>query len=364
MVHFPFSTYEVTVTLPFGGISLGNDSFPRGFFFHTNDGYLERIFLKSLAERRMPVYAARPTARDTLMHERMRIHTLPLSPRAHERLHSLFSALLADTGTWEQDTYGAQLTRMNSILWETLFGTERGGFVYLEIERVVRRLLTEKHLVKETLIHHLLFQKEWRTAFIELFSGVFGSHTESSGTHFFWYIDHIQKTRRRLFIENDTLVTMERDVTVPLTPEHIAHALETYTLIPSTALILIIVQGVEQLACGGGPSQLSYLPHTMQQWHALLARFDETTTFPNTSIYCGDNTLFHIKNLKNETNSLATLIDCILYMDNPNETINTALETTPLHDMIDALIPTLYYMYTKKSVTREQKYTIPHICIS
>ena len=55
---------EVTVTLPFGGVSLGNDSFPRGFFFHDSLGKVERIFFKSLKERRMRVYARLPMRRE------------------------------------------------------------------------------------------------------------------------------------------------------------------------------------------------------------------------------------------------------------------------------------------------------------
>lgn len=356
-------TSNTTVTLPFGNVSLGNDSFPRGFFFHTLEGKLERVFLKSLIDRRLPVYGLSPTTPDILIHEHNRIKSLPLSTTAQERLNILFSTFLADTRIWEQDTYGKQLTILNSVLWNTVFGSSRGDFIYLEIEQVVRNLLIQKHLVTKTDIFNLLFKSEWRSLFIQLFLNVTGSHTEHGGTHFFWYIDREQKTRRRLIIRNNTLTTTEGDIVIPLTPEHIIAGLESYSLMPSTVLTLILVHGVEHLACGGGPSQLAYLSHSMHQWKTLLSHFKKESVFPNTGLYCGDNTLFQIEHATSQTHDLASFIDCFLYTNTLPETIDSALTATPLAHMIDALIPTLYHSYTKNPTSQKLLYTIPTLYI-
>ncbi|MFZ2252995.1 MAG: hypothetical protein WAW13_02335 [Minisyncoccia bacterium] len=353
----------VTVTMPFGGVSLGNDSFPRGFFFHDANAKVERIFFKSLKDRRMPVYALLPTTKEELLHERERSHSFELTLHAREQLNCLFEKFLEDERVWNQETYSAQLTLMNSVLWHAFFGESRGEFVYLEIDSVVRRLLIEKHLVTETPIFNLIFESSWREAFVELFSGVFGSHSIGTGTHLFWYIDYVQKTRRGLLVHNDLLVTREGDVVIPLTAEDIAEGLRTRTLMPSTALTLILIHGVEKLACGGGPSQLTYLSLMMERWSTLLARFGQRTDIPATNIYCGDNTLFQIASSAISTISLATCIDLLLYNSSISDTVDTALETTSMGAMVDALLPTLNHLYTKETNQYDSPCTLSNINI-
>jgi len=341
---------NAVVTLPFGGVSLSNDSFPRGFFFHDREGEEVRIHFKSLKERRMPVYASLPMKKSDLILDRDRALSFSLSLSAQERLNALFTAFLADDRVWTCDTYSEQLTLLTSILWHELFSSGRGDFVYLEIDTVVRRLLLQKHLVQETFIFSLIFNVEWRTAFVELFSGVMGSHTPETGTHLFWHIDHTQKTRRSLFIHGGTLVTREGDVSFPLTPEHIAKGLENRTLMPSSALLLIVIQGVEGLAAGGGPSQLEYLGSFMGAWEKLLQRFGHTVSLPTASILCGDTALFQMHHGKDTFCGLASLIDIFLYEKDIQGRIDDALATTPIKDTADALMPRLYEMYTRNKV--------------
>lgn len=355
---------NITVTLPFGGISLGNDSFPRGFFFHDTSNTELRIFFKSLEKRRLPVYALEPMTVEELLHEKDRSRSFSLGTEAHERLAHLFSNFLEEKNVWIQQTYSAQLTAMNQVLWKTLFNDSRGDFVYLEIDSVVNRLLLEKHLCTETEVYNLLFNAEWRGAFVKLFSGVTGSHTQNSGTHLFWYIDYKQETRRQLFIHKDALTTPENDVSIPLTPESIAGGLLNRTLMPSSALLLITLHGVEKLASGGGSSQLSYLAVMMQKWQELLQRFAQRSAVPTTSIWCGDNTLFQIVNRDTNETGLATLTDCFLYLDDLNKTIDSALSSTSIAETVDAIAPVLYGIYTKQKVHKSFSYTIPKIFLS
>lgn len=359
--HASVRKHAVTVTLPFGGISLGNDSFPRGLFFHDAVGKTERIFFKSLKDRRMPVHALSPMSQHDLAHERERTHSFDLSPDAHERIHTLLTKFLLDERIWNQETYSAQLTIMNSLLWQELFGESRGENVYLEIDSVVRRLLMEKHLVSDTVICNLLFKEEWRDAFVELFSGVFGSHDAHSGTHFFWYIDYGQRTRRRLLVHHGALVTREGDVQIPLTSESIFEGLRTRTLMPSTALILILIHGVEKLACGGGHSQLTYLSVMMEQWNILLARFGHVARIPTTNIYCGDNTLFQVTSRRTNTHHLATCIDLLLYSVSISQVVDEALEVASMNTAVDALLPTLQHLYSKQPIPHDVLCTLPEI---
>lgn len=354
---------KATVILPFGGVSLGNDSFPRGFSFHDDVMQLQKIFFKSLKNRRMPIYTLSPTLREELLHEKQRASSFSLKPKAQERLLSFFAALISDNRVWSQKTYSAQLTVMNNILWHQLFGDERGDLVYLEIDSVVVKLLLEKHVPNETNIHRLLFKREWREKFVELFSGIQGSHTDDSGTHLFWHIDHTARTRQRLIISGNNLVTTDGRVTIPLSEETIAKGLIERTLMPSSALTLIIVQEVEGLTCGGGPSQMDYLSSYVEQWAALTGILSNTERKDRATIWCGDCNLFGITDTAGKNTAQATLMDVLLHTDKKSADIDHDLSTTSISSVVDAMIPALYTINTHQKVDTQPKLTTPTIII-
>jgi hypothetical protein len=354
---------KATVILPFGGVSLGNDSFPRGFSFHDTDMQLQKIFFKSLKQRRLPIYALSPMLPEELILERKRASSFALKPKAKEQLQNFFTALIDDDRVWSQKTYSAQLTVMNNILWRQLFGEERGDLVYLEIDSVVVNLLLEKHIPTETDIHRLIFNPDWREKFVDLFSGIQGSHTEDSGTHLFWYIDLVAHTRRRLVISGDTLVTPDGNITIPLTEETIAKGLLERTLMPSSALTLILVQEVEGLTCGGGPSQMDYLSSYVEQWATLTGTLGEVDKKERAVIWCGDCNLFGITDAAGKNTSQATLIDVLLHTDKKSADIDRDLSATMISDIVDAIIPALYTINTREKVTVQSKLTTPTIII-
>ncbi len=350
-----------TVALPFGGVSLGNDSFPRGFSFHDSEVNLQKIFFKSLKYRRLPIYSLPPMTKEELQHEKQRATSFPLTKQAHTRLQSFFNALIDDPRVWSQETYSAQLTVMNRILWQQLFGDERGDFVYLEIDSVVRKLLLEKHLLKETDVCNLIFNPKWREKFVELFAGIQGSHDSDSGTHLFWYIDKDALTRRRLIISGDNLITPDGLTTIPFTQAAISEGLRSRTLMPSSALTLIIVQEVENLTCGGGPSQMDYLSSYTARWTQLLTYFDRTGSGEKSVIWCGDDTLFCIADKTETSTELATLVDILLYTEQTSSKIDEALSTTTIAAVVDAMIPSLYSIYTHEETPKPAQYFVPKI---
>lgn len=342
---------SVTIALPFGGVSLGNDSFPRGFSFHDTNVELQKVFFKSLKYQRLPVYALTPMTHEALTQEKHRATSLSLTKKARERLQHFFEQLLSDARVWSQDTYSTQLTVMNSILWRELFGETRGDFVYLEMDTVVRSLLLEKHLLTETHIYNLLFKSDWRKKFIELFNGIQGAHDNTSGTHFFWYIDYISLTRRRLITKNGALTTPEGDVNIQLTPEHIARGLENRTLMPSTALSLIIIQEEENLTCGGGPNQIHYLTEYITQWRKLLGHFGEEKNENKPSVWCEDCAIFRIVDVLETKHGVATLIDILLHTEDRSNLVNDTLSSIHIKSAIDTMIPTLHTLFTREKIT-------------
>ncbi len=335
------NTSRCTVTLPFGGISLSNDSFPRGFALHDAVGVLRRIIFKSLQEKHLPVYALDPITQDVLKREQQRISKIVFPLRTRDRLDALFFEFQKDERVWNQTTYSAQLTVMNSILWKVLFEETRGDFVYLEIETVVRNVLLNKHLARETSIYNLIFNPNWRESFINLFSGVFGSHNPNGGSHLFWFIDHKKGRREGLRIVGNTLVTKDGQVSIELVPENITHLLKARVLMPTTALTLITLSGVEGLTCGGGLSQVHYLPNILRQWKALLTQYGlPTHTIPSDIILSGDGTPFRFG--EGETAPLAMLFDLIVNTKDIDEVIQHTIENVTLNEAIDALLPAFY----------------------
>ena len=357
-------TENVTVTLPFGGISLGNDSFPRGCMFHDRELSPQRIFFKSLKERRLPVYALSPITKRDLQREQHHSLSFSLSKDAHEKLQSFFVALDNNVRVWSQETFSAQLTAMNNVLWHELFAKQRGDFVYLEMETVVRRLLLDRHLVSDTDIFKLLFTPAWQKVFVTLFNDIPYSHTTHSGTHLFWYVDYQAQTRKRLLITNGTLTTPEGDVSINLNPECIAQGLTNRTLMPSSVLSLLIIHAVEKLACGGGASQLQYLPEFMMQWQLLLAEQGAPSQhMPNSAILCGHQALFQNGIDGQVKPSLSTLIDVLLYKKDITTTLDQLLMTTPIAPSVDALIPILHTLFTRQQNLQSFPLDIPSLKI-
>ncbi len=338
---------QVTLTLPFSSISLSNDSFPRGFFFHNAEGILEKIFFKSLKDRRLPVYALPAMKRAEFEHAVRHVQTIPLGPDAKKRLMSFIDSFRTSDSLWKQTTYGAQLTLMNAVLWNNLFGANRGSFVYLPIENIVVRLLLEKHLVTETPIYNVLFDESWREEYLQ---ELYGAEHEHRGTEFFWYIDYARMTSRPLVVQGNTLTTKEGDVTLALTPESIAEALRAKALMPSTALMMVLLQGAEGVACGGGPNQLEYLETYTTVWSALTKKHKREIHIPNTQILSEATPLFHIKNDRGHVEP-ASLIDVFLYGKNEySETVDITLKKTTILNAFDTLAPTYHYMYSKKKI--------------
>lgn len=344
---------------------MSNDSYPRGFAFHDNTGTLQKIFFKSLKHRQLPVYGLSPVSHEDVFKEKHRSKSLSLSAEARSHLLHFFDAMLDDDTLWTHETYSAQLTHMNNIMWKQLFGDERGELVYLEMESVVRRLLLEKHLQSATDIYALLFDHVWREKFTELFSGIQGSHSETEdwGTHFFWYIDRQNMKRRRLLIEKDHLHTPERDIVIKLEPRAIEQGLRDYTLMPSSALSLLIIHEVEKLTCGGGPNQIHYLSQIRSQWKKLLVTQNKSTHTDLPLIWCGDATLFSVARDVDNASDLATLFDVFLYANKRSETVDTALGNTSVSSAVDAMIPALYTLYTRQPISRTM-HTIPHLTIT
>lgn len=134
-------------------------------------------------------------------------------------------------------------------------------------------------------------------------------------------------------------------VVVALTPEAVGEALETGVLMPSMALSFIVLSFYYGLTCGGGFSQVDYLPELRDAWSALLAemgRFDTVATSVRTDFLSSDIACY-IAGAKTEERTLATAIDLMLYSDETTARAMTdVLREMPLGVALDNLMPEFY----------------------
>ena len=158
-------------------------------------------------------------------------------------------------------------------------------------------------------------------------------------------------------------MTLDYSVTIALTEEAIAKGLRARTLMPSSALTLIIVQELENLTCGGGPSQMQYLSSYATQWSKLLSCFEQASGKRKPTIWCGDCNLFSITNAKKDHVESATLIDLLLYTEDKLPLIDSELAATSLSSSIDAMIPALYTINTHQKTAFQADCAIPSIMI-
>ncbi len=347
--HTLASADSATVVLAFGNISLSNDSFPRGLIYHDRTLTERRWLFKSLLERRMPVARVSPIARAHFARELERTLSLEREPRVRSALAEIGAAFLSHEAVWGQERYGAQLTLLNKVWWQTLFGDARGELVYLEIERIVEQALVSLHICSETPLYRALFDSVLREQYLALFADIQGAHARdgSWGTHFFWYVDRAHGTRRRLLVRGDVLATPEGDVTIPLAPEAIALRLSRGDLIPGTALSLIVVHAEGGLACAGGFSQIDYLARMNDSWAKFLALCGAEHALPHPSVFAGEYALFGVRDAAGRVLP-ATLLDLALYSDTRSSHIDDALSQVSFQEALDTMMPTLYWLLTRE----------------
>ncbi len=321
-------------------ISLNNSSFPRGIFWHTATLEEARAHVLPWKYRAGSVYGLFPYTLDDL--ERFTLECEALLPSTPSYA---LERVFASPAVMMQGSFADQLSLANYILWKQLPGEQSTNMLYIPQERMVADLIVSYHLETPTVIFELLFNPLWRDAFVRHFDGLVGSFTSLTqrGTYLFW---GLYKTLRiPLIIKDGQLVSHDGTVAVALTPEAVGDALETGVLMPSMALSFIVLSFYYGLTCGGGFSQVDYLPELRDAWSALLAemgRFDTVATSVRADFLSSDVACY-IVGAKTEERTLATAIDLMLYSDEATARVMAdTLREIPLSAALDNLMPEFY----------------------
>jgi len=316
-------------------VSLNNSSFPRGFVFHTPALAEVRLSLQPGKYRQNPV-ASLPKIKSDAYADLV-VQIRKYNSNLGEKFIQWQEKLM------EVDTYVEQVSILNELFWRCLPGQENMHLIYLSQEAIVSSLLTKYHLEKNTELHELIFNNSWRLSYKCFFNGLVGAFSDDGrrGTFLFWAIR--DGHRFGLSLEGDELVSIDRSYRLRLLPETIATALKNGELLPSMALTFIVLSCYYGLLCGGGFSQVDYLPKIQIAYQAMLNDLGVSIANEKTEIPFLSSDYAFISLQTGDKQVLATGLDLALYGN--DETFNrlTSLaETTTVSQALDNLIPKLY----------------------
>lgn len=323
------------VVLSSSTISLNNSSFPRGFVHHGAELAEGRVSFLPWKLRRQPVIGLPAGTAEQY------VQVIEEAKKTDERLADFFIRLQP---AWlSAESYAEQIAVLNRAFWRQLPGQEHMHLAYMPQEVLTKELLLQGHLQKTTVVSQVLFSPVWRAAYARLFTGLAGAHSANGehGTFLFWAIK--DGLRLPLRVVESVLESVDLSYQVPLTPEAIGGALERGELVPSMALSLVVLCFYYGLSCGGGFSQVDYLPQLAAAWQALLGEqgvVDEPA-FGVTQYMSADYAFVSLQATRQS--ALATGLDMFLYGEESTRArLKELSETVTLSQALDNLLPEFY----------------------
>lgn len=317
-------TQENLTTLSCAGISLSNNSFPRGYLYTDKTGTQIHMPFISLQHKNTPVYVASKIDTKNIRRELDKIHLANLSPLQKKKSIAFLKQLIADTHLDTLADFDEQATYMNYLFFKQIPGCTNTNLFYFSQESVVRELLLDYHLSHDTVISQLLYNTEFHVRFKKHFNGLVGAFDteKKTGTELFWGIQNNQRVS--LTIENGCLVSLDKTFSVLLNPDSLRHALQEKRLMPSMALTFIVLSFYYGVICGGGYSQVDYLGILQYAWNAMLGEMSEPlhiniSNIP-TNLYLGDFAFLQ------KEKGLAYGLDMFLISENTTMTLTQAYE--------------------------------------
>lgn len=307
-------------------ISLDNSSFPKGLFWHTKDGTVEKFSFFEYKKRRMSVFSAPAIQKEALFKKA----TTPQKKKVYSLLNSIWE---------EKNSYKAQSSYLTYMLSKKII-SDKSPFILVDQESIVLSLIRKYHLKQKTYVQNLLTNKKWHDSFQKHFFGKRGAFSEEKGTFLFWYINPVTKVRERFFY-TDGFIETKSNVKIKLSEEELATAIEEGYLMPSMALSFIVLTFYYELDTPGGFLQIDYLGELKAAWIQILTENTEVDTkklsLLETNKMKGDFGVFW-GSFGNEQ-KLITLADLILTENISYESwIKNVTKNTTVKDAIDAMI--------------------------
>lgn len=302
---------ELAKTVPVlacGSIPLNNLTYPRGLLvYSTGDaagpGEIFRLPIFPDSQKRTLVSRCRPFTTEMLERARARATTAldqkQIASGLQPALNALFASL-ADLAQGYPD-YSRQATLANNRIWQLLFNDRsmHSDLIYIELEKIVARLLRRDLFDPSTICHQLLFDRELRNALVQNLDGqracwqfeklaqyCSGADSGSAGsdggapigTLFFWGVDGkgrsfplcVHETTGRAPAVLRGVDSRGQAWQCPLEPDPVDQALRDGHLLPSVFTSYLAVSIARGVDCIGGYYQASYLPIMKQGVIAAL----------------------------------------------------------------------------------------------
>ncbi len=330
------------------GISMNNNSSPRGPLFHTDTLDEQRLPLFSLGHKHHPVYGLPAyTSQQLKKTQQLLAENKHVTDTQKKILVPLLQHIYGTSTAQSLHYYSEQLTHTNYHLWKLLPEQSHIDLAIIPQEDIVNTLLIKYHLGMNSTIDKLLHEQACLERFELCFDGIDGAFSlnERTGTFLFWAI--VDGERKALWHNNGTLQTEDASYTITLTPESITHALQNKILMPSMALTYIVISFYYGVTCGGGFLQGSYLSKMKYAYLKWLDAINGATEERNqvemleTDLVMADFSFLTLTH--NDTIVPATTFDLLLYpQTNPNHSLSSYIDSWTLKEAVDQLMPMFY----------------------
>lgn len=339
----------VIITLACSGVSLNNSSLPRALLFHNQDLNEVRLRFFSLKHRHATVYAAPAYTPEVVTRLIKEIPKIKLKPELLQKLKKIFTESFGLSQVVNLKNYSQQLSLANYHLWKLIPGQENATLIYLDLEKITASLIIKHHLFTPTPIQQIILNHKAHRLFSKYFDNIPGAFSTKThkGTFLFWGLndkgEHVE-----LHLINNQLISHDHKIEINIDAHSIAQAVEQRRLMPSLALCLIILNSYYGLTCGGGFSQVDYLPQLNKAYYQLLrdlaiADPDHQPVLADT--LGGDFSFITVSDQRR--NQLATAIDLILY--NKKDTVdkfNKLAASVSIKEAVTPLFPYFYHILT------------------
>ncbi len=229
--------YKRVLVLPCAGISLNNNSFPRGLTFHAvgdKGTTVQRLSFFPSNAHASPLYNCRPYGVADLDKVkrllRDKVKNGEVRQAVADKVLSVIDETFGAEDVLHSPDFSAQITRGNTKMWDKAFSTLPGApsLLYLEQEWLVARLINKYHLTSNTVINRMIFDKDFDVLLPKFFDKIYGAFSleDKIGTYLFWALPYGQNTRLQLWKKGNELVSDDGSYRIELTPEAIGEALE------------------------------------------------------------------------------------------------------------------------------------------
>jgi len=275
------------INFSFASVSVNNTSgFPRGILFHSGvDGSNDLIRLPFLPDKlKMGVVVRMQTFTSDDINKALSVLAQKerdgeVSSEKADGVRMCINKYFNIPEVLNSVSLASQITKINYRMWRDLFHSASGevcknvpDLIYLEIEKIVSKLLFEKHLNNpESLIYKFLFDKGSSSLVYKHFEKIHGAFSVKAGwgSYMFWATDD-KFYRVALMLKNGKLQSQDGCFSFDWDPESITVALRDKKIFPSMLLCYVLISLYYGIKCLGGFSQVNDLTLTKYAWREYL----------------------------------------------------------------------------------------------